>query len=180
MVEQRPVRRLDVTTLKQDATISELEVAATLPEPQLLERRRGRCRIRDPEHDVIEIDGVGSRRLDEAQRNVRRRVDEHAFVQLRREAAGPGPLNARAEIGNAEDDPFDDAALARPVGVEQRQLSLPCVPAEQRERVRPLDFVHAARGTQEPGQPVSLVDPECDVIERIRVHAGRLPTIAAA
>lgn len=161
-------------------TITELEAAVTLPEPHLLERRRGRRRIRDPEHDVIEIDGIRARRLHESERNVRRRVDEHAFVEVGREAAGPGPLQARPEIGDAEDDPLDNPALAGPVRVEQRQLPLPGITAEQGERVGPIDLVHAKCGTQEPGEPVSLVDPERDVIERICVHAGRLPTIAAA
>ena len=129
---------------------------------------------------MIEIDGIRACRLHEPERNVRRRVDEHAFVEVRREAAGPGPLQARPEVGDAEDDPPDNPALAGPGGVEQRQLPLPGITAEQRERVCPIDLVHAKSSTQKPGEPVSVVDPERDVIERICVHAGRLPTIAAA
>ena len=69
---------------------------------------------------------------------------------------------------------LERAPLARPLGVEERQLAAPRVRADQRERVGPVDDVHPDAGRDEVGDRVAVGDPERDVVERLR-FVDRVP-----
>jgi hypothetical protein len=69
---------------------------------------------------------------------------------------------------------LQSAPLARPLGLEQRQLPAPCVGADERECIRPVDNVHPDAGSDEVGNRVAIRDPQRDVVERLRRHAPEL------
>ena len=76
-----------------------------------------------------------------------------------------GELDAVAAAGHAKPDVLQRSRLARARRLEERQLSAPSVPPDQREPVGPLDHVHAELLHGEIGDHVALRDPERDVIE---------------
>ena len=78
-----------------------------------------------------------------------------------RRAATRAPPRAR----HPQDYPLERAALARALGVEERQLAELGVDSDEREGVRRLDQVHAEVVAEEGGQRLAIVDPEGHVVE---------------
>ena len=79
----------------------------------------------------------------------------------------------RREVGDAQTDVLERARLARPLGVEERQLAAPGVAAHQREVALLRDHVHAEMALEERGDRLAVGDPESNVVERLRLHASR-------
>ena len=76
---------------------------------------------------------------------------------------------------------LERAGLARPLGLEERQLAAPRVRADEREAVGAVDHVHAEMGDREVGDLVARVRPEGDVVERQRLHGReRYPPAAGS
>jgi len=67
-----------------------------------------------------------------------------------------------------------DLALARPVGVEQCQLASARVAAHQGEVVLARDHVHPEVALEELGDRIAVRDPECDMVEGLRLHGARI------
>ena len=143
--------------------------AADFHSPHAVFRRRGceavvevglrrHLRIGGVERDVIEVVLHLGRRLDEAN------------LDAARELVVVGPLDG----AHAECDMLERTALARPFGVEQRQLSVARMRTDQREVLLLVDDVHAEVTRREIGDRVPLGDPEGDVIQGCRIHAVRL------
>lgn len=86
--------------------------------------------------------------------------------------------NAAGEVGDADHDTLEHAPFARPVGVEQRDLSEPRIPTNQRERVGALDLVHTAHLNDRQRKVGSFGHPEGNVIEGVRTHTGTVPILA--
>jgi hypothetical protein len=77
------------------------------------------------------------------------------------------------EITHAQRDVLERAAIPRSVGREERQLPPPRVRTHERERVRPVDHVHPEMGHREVRDRIAVREPVGDVVEGLRVHAGR-------
>ena len=76
----------------------------------------------------------------------------------------------RAEIGVAEGDVLERAAIPRAFGHEERQLAPARIRAQQRESVRSIDHVHPKVRRDEVCDRVAVGDPVRDVVELRRVH----------
>src|SRR6185437_9721388 len=61
--------------------------------------------------------------------------------------------------------------LARAVGREERQLASSRVRADERERIGPVDHVHAEMRREEADDRVAVGNPVRDVVELRRVHS---------
>src|SRR6266516_5087552 len=94
-----------------------------------------------------------------------RLLDREVLRQLR---------DRRPQVGYAEADVLERAALTRPFSLEERQLAPASVRADERELVGSLDHVHAEMSGDEVRNWVALGDPERDVVERPRPHRSRI------
>jgi hypothetical protein len=100
---------------------------------------------------VVEIELRVGRRLDQ--------LDLEPLAQID-DGLTPG------ERGHAQPDPLQRPALARPVGVEDRQLPAACVAAAQeREAVGLLDHPQPEQLDARSRHPPAVRGPECDVVE---------------
>ena len=63
------------------------------------------------------------------------------------------------------------ALLTGAVGVEQGQLAAACVAAEQREVLLVRDHMHADVTFEKRDDRPAVGDPECNVVESLRLHA---------
>ena len=94
-----------------------------------------------------------------------RLLDREVLRQLR---------DRRPQVGYAEADVLERAALTRPFGLEERQLAAASVRTDKCELVGPLDHVHAEMSGDEVRNWIALGDPERDVVERSRPHRSRI------
>src|SRR5207302_3862331 len=113
-----------------------------------------------------------------------RRLDEPDANPLGQLELVAGPVRegvARLlEVGDAESHVLDRAPLARPIGVEQRQLPAPSVRADERERVLPVDDMHAEMAGRKLDDRFAVRDPEGYVVERLRTHSASVAVRARA
>ena len=102
-------------------------------------------------------------------------LDEPHVIPSPRSIVSRRSATARApcEVGDPQPDADERAALARPLGVEERQLAVAGVGADERELVLAVDDVHAEELLAALGDRVAVGDPEGDVVESCRAHAGR-------
>ena len=124
------------------------------------------------ERDVVEVVVDVGLRLDEA--------ETHAFcadVEVRRarqRTLEVEPVGQRGEcgveIGDAEGDVLECAEVSGPVGGEERELSPPCIGAQQREPFGSIDHVHPQMRREKVCDRIALGDPVGDVVELRRVH----------
>ena len=75
---------------------------------------------------------------------------------------------------------FERAAIARTFCVEERQLSVARVRADQREVVLAVDDVHAETIRRDVDGGIAVGDPEGDVVERPRFHVAQGSCLALA
>src|SRR5207248_4914302 len=79
------------------------------------------------------------------------------------------------EIGDAQGDVLERAALARTFRVEERQLAATRVRAEQRELVGLVDHVHPETCSEECRDRLAVGEPVRDVVELRRIHPPTVP-----
>ena len=112
---------------------------------------------------MVEVE-VLAPRLHQPQRHAGRGLERrHAVTLCRRLERKRG--EHRLEVLHPQDHPLERPALARAVGVEERQLAELRVDSDQREGVGLLDHVHAEVVAQERGQWPAIVDPEGHVVQ---------------
>ena len=175
MVQQRPlgvrlpVPELEVRAGRARAAARRSATARPL-EPVRAPRLRGRLGQRREERDVVEVvvDSVSPSTSPSRSALVEVEVDA-AVLARRRPVLGQLAERGR-EVVDPERDVPERAALARPLGVEERQLAAARVGADERERVRALDDVHAEVLRHEVGDAVALGHPEGDVVEDLRLQ----------
>ena len=87
----------------------------------------------------------------------------------------PAGSSARGcgEIGDAQPDMLERASLTGAVGVEQRQLPVPGVRADEREVRLVGDDVHAEMAFTKGNDRCAIRHPEGDVIECSGLHPQR-------
>ena len=105
---------------------------------------------------MVEVE-VDARRRDQGEPQRRRALEARARRRRRRSASTGSAGHRRVEVAHAQRDALERAALARALGVEQRQLAELGVDADERERVGLLDHVHAEVVAEEAGQRLALV-----------------------
>ena len=74
------------------------------------------------------------------------------------------------EVGDAQRDVLERAALAGPFLGEERQLAAARVGSDKGERVGAIDDVHADAAGDEVRDAVAVRDPEGDVVEGLGLH----------
>ncbi len=169
VVQQRALRRLRVTLVELDVRAGDLHprrparagVGGVEPEPLPLARRP--LGIGREERDVVEVEVEVGRMLDDADREAR-------LDLLERLRAGRRPQR----------HVLQRALLPLVRRLEQRQLPAPRVDADERELLVAVDHVHPVRPLAMCGECVPVLHPDCDVVERLRVHAGTVPISGGA
>ena len=127
--------------------------------------------IRHREHDVVEVVLEVGRALDQAERDILRAREGRRRRRRARRGTSPGSFASAASRSDTRSTMrVERAALARAVGVEERQLAAPGVGADERERVCVVDLVHAEVLAEEARDRVALRDPEGDVVESGGLH----------
>ena len=66
------------------------------------------------------------------------------------------------------------AGGALALGGEERQLAAPCVGADQRESLGPIDDVHPHVTREQVGQAVAVGDPQRYMVEGLDLHGRSL------
>src|ERR687895_106238 len=122
------------------------------------------------------------RRLDEPEIDPVAEVEERAAVLSLDDHVVGQLVHRRVQVVHTKRDVLEGTALTRSFSLEQRQLPLARIGADQREGVGPLDDVHAEVRRDEVGDAVPVGEPVRDVIEGLRAHgAGKIaPRLRAA
>ena len=124
-------------------------------ETEGLPGRSGAGGIARDEADVVEVELHRRRRLDDD--------DPQALPEIDFRRRPSSELHAQPDVAQR-------ARLARPLGLEQGQLAVTGIRADQRKTLRPLDHVHPELFRRDLDDPVALGHPERDVIERPGLH----------
>jgi hypothetical protein len=116
---------------------------------------------------VIEVVLDVGRRFDEGDPNTAAYVEDFgsAVRELR---------TGRSQIGHTERHVRECSLLARTFRVEQGQFASTRVASQQREIVLTRDHVHPEVPLEELGDRIAVRDPECDMIESLRLHGARI------
>ena len=155
-LSKRPLRLARVTLRQLEEGAADLEPAVTRGrEAELLPPARRRLGIAGPQRDVVEVELGVRLRLDEDDLEPLAEVDDRLAAFERR---------------HAQPDPAERTPLARPLGVEERQLAPARVGAEEREPVGLLDHAQSEPRDRSRRHALAIGDPERDVIERQRLH----------
>ena len=133
-----------------------------------------RCRLgigREQGHVVEVVLGFG-RCLDEAEVDPVAEVEEGRAVRPVHDDAVRELRDRRVQVVHAQRYVLQGAALAWGLGLEERQLPLASIGADERELVGPLDHVHAEMRRDEVSDAVPVGEPVCDVVEGLRSHGA--------
>src|SRR3954453_12932282 len=179
MVQQRLLGRARLPRMELDPRPADLDARSPRAAgSSRLETERGvllgrRFRILREEGDVIEVVLNVGVCLDEPEPDA-----FAADVEIRGAVAGALDWNfagelveRRVETRDTERDVLQRTPVARPFGVEQRDLPATRIRAEQREPVGAVDDMHADVGRDEVRDGVAVRDPVGDVIELRGVHS---------
>jgi hypothetical protein len=174
VVEQRALALRPAAVQEAHEAVVDHEPVAIALEAELRQRRRGALDVADAQLDVVEVVvELAARPLDQPQHEafVRAQGGEVAVAlgdELLRQ-----PLQGAGEVAHAQHDPHERADVARRLGVEERELALAGIDADQREAVGALDLVHAEVIAQQRGVPIPLGGPQSDMVERGGAHRVR-------